>query len=78
MGVDSISNMVAANLMNGFPDGSAGEESTCTPEDMDSVPGLGRSLGGGHGNPLRYSCWENPSGGGTWWATVHGIAESWT
>ena len=44
----------------GFPDGSAGEESTYTPGDMGSVPGLGRSLGGGHGNPLQYLAWEIP------------------
>ena len=60
----------------GFPDGSAGEESTYTPGDMGSVPGLGRSLGGGHGNPLQYCCWENPLRGGTWWATVHGILQA--
>ena len=38
-------------------------------------PGLGRSLGGGHGNPLQYSCLENPMGRGAWWATVHGVAK---
>ena len=39
---------------------------------------LGRSLGGGHGNPLQYSCLENPMNRGTWGATVHGIAKSLT
>ena len=38
--------------------------------DAGSVPGLGRSLGGGHGNPLQYSCLENPMDRGAWWATV--------
>ena len=38
-------------------------------------PGLGRSLGGGHGNPLQYSCLENPRDRGAWWATVHGVAK---
>ena len=46
--------------------------------DMDLIPGLGRSPGGGHGNPLQYSCLENPMDRGAWWATVHGIAKSWT
>ena len=45
------------------------------PQETDSVPGLGRSLGGGHGNPLQDSCMENPMDRGAWWATVHGIAE---
>ena len=38
--------------------------------DVGSISGLGRSPGGGHGNPLQYSCLENPMGGGAWWATV--------
>ena len=38
------------------------------------IPGSGRSLGGGHGNPLRYSCLENPMDRGAWRATVHGVA----
>ena len=46
--------------------------------DVGSIPGLGRSPGGGHGNPLQYSCLENPMDRGAWWATVHGVAESWT
>ena len=43
-----------------------------------SVPGSGRSSGGGHGNPLQDSCLENPMDRGAWWATVLGIAKSWT
>ena len=43
--------------------------------DVGSIPGLGRSPGGGHGNPLQYSCLENPMDR-AWWATVHGVAES--
>ena len=38
--------------------------------DVDSIPGLGRSPGGGHGNPLQYSCLENPMVRGVWWAIV--------
>ena len=41
-----------------------------------AFPGLGRSLGEGNGNPLQYSCLENPMDGGAWWATVHDVAES--
>ena len=62
----------------GFPGGSDGEESTCSAGDLGSIPGLGRSPGGGHGNPLQYSCLKNPMDRGAWWATVHGIAKSWT
>ena len=42
------------------------------------IPGLGRSPGEGNGNPLQYSCLENPMDGGAWWATVHGVAKSQT
>ena len=42
--------------------------------DMGSIPGLGRPPGEGHGNPLQYSCLENPIDRGAWWATVHGVA----
>jgi len=38
-----------------------------------SIPGLGRSPGEGHGNPLQYSCLENPMDRGAWWVTVHGL-----
>ena len=46
--------------------------------DAGSIPGSGRSPGGEHGNPLQYSCLENPIDRGTWWATVHGVAKSQT
>ena len=45
---------------------------------MGSIPVSGRSSGGGHGNPLQYSCLENPVDRGVWWATVHRVAKSWT
>ena len=45
---------------------------------MGSISRLGRSPGGGHGNPLQYSCLENPMDRGAWWATVHSVAQSWT
>ena len=46
--------------------------------NLGSVPGLGRSLGEGNGNPLQYSCLENPMDGVAWQATVHGVTKSWT
>ena len=46
--------------------------------DMGSVPGLGRSPGGGHGNPLQYSCLEKPVDRGAQWATVHEVSKSQT
>ena len=44
--------------------------------DTGSIPGLGRSPGGRDGNPLQYSCLENPMNREAWWATVHGVAKS--
>ena len=43
--------------------------------DVSLIPGSGSSPGGGHGNPLQYSCLENPMDRGAWWATVHRVAE---
>ena len=44
--------------------------------DAGSIPKLGRSSGGGHGNPFQYACLENPLDKGAWWATVHKVAKS--
>ena len=63
-----------------FPVGSSGKESACNAGytgDLGSIPGLRRSPGGGHGNPLQYSCLEDPMDGGAWWAKVHGVTKSW-
>ena len=60
----------------GFPGGSDGEESACNAGDLGLVPGSGRSPGEGKGNPLWYSCLDNPMDRGAWWATVHGVAKS--
>ena len=49
------------------------KESACTVGDLDSIPGLGISPGGGHGNPLQYSCLGNSMDRGAWWATVRGV-----
>ena len=59
----------------GFPGGSVGKEPACNAgdtRDMGSIPGSGRSPGGGYGYPLQYSCLENPIDRGAWWATLYG------
>ena len=60
------------------PGGSDGKESACNAGDSGSNPGLGRSPEEGNGNPLQYSCLENPRDREAWWATIHGVAKSWT
>ena len=60
----------------GFPGGSVGKESVCNEGDLGWIPGLGRSPGEGNGNPLQYSCLENPMERGAWWATVHEVTKS--
>ena len=60
----------------GFLGGSGSKESACTVGDLGSIPGLGRSRGEGHGNPLQYFCLENSMDKGAWQATVHGVAKS--
>ena len=65
----------------GCPGGLVGKEPACNAGDtgdMGSIPGLGRSPGGGHGNPLQCSCLENPMDRGAWRATVHGVPKSQT
>ena len=57
-----------------LPGGLDGKESACN-ADLGSIPGVGRSPGGGHGNPLQYSCLANPIDRGAWWATVQGVTE---
>ena len=52
----------------------SGKESTCNAGNTGLIPGLGRSPGEGNGNPLQYSCLENPMDRGAWQATVHGVA----
>ena len=59
-----------AVLVWGFPGGSDGKESTCNAGDPGSISGLGRSPGEGNGNPLQYSCLENPMERRTWQATI--------
>ena len=59
-----------------FPGGSDGKASAYNVGDLGSIPGSGRSPGEGNGNPLQYSCLENPIDRGAWWAAVHGVAKS--
>ena len=65
-------------LIWGFPGGSDGKASACNTGDPSLIPGLGRSLGEGNGNPLQYSCQENPMVRGAWYVIVHGVTKSWT
>ena len=62
----------------GFPGGSAVENLPANAGDESLIPGLGRSPGGGHGNPLQYTFLENPLDREAWWATVLGVTKSWT
>ena len=59
-----------------LPGGSDGKESACNAGVLGSIPGLGRSLREGNGNPLQYSCLENSKDGGAWQVTVHGVTKS--
>ena len=61
-----------------FPDGSVVKNLLANAGDSGSIPRLGRSSEGGNGNRLQYSYRENPMDRGSWRATVHGIAKSWT
>ena len=67
------------NMLSRLVCGSGGSEvkaSACNAGDLGSIPGLARSPGEGKGNPLQYSCLENPTDRGAWRATVHGATES--
>ena len=62
----------------GFPGGSAGKKSGCNEGDLGLIPGLGRSPGGRHGNPVQFSGLENYVDREAWIATVYGVTNSWT
>ena len=61
-----------------FPGVSDSKESACSEVDPGLIPRSGRSPGEGNGNPLQYSCLDNPLDRGAWRAIVHGVAKSWT
>ena len=60
------------------PHSSVSKESACSAGDLGLIPGSGRFLGEGNGNPFQYSCLENPMNREAWQATVHGVTKSWT
>jgi len=74
----SLQMVTAAMKLKGTDYSSEGKESACNEEDLSSIPGSERASGEGNGNPLQYSCLKNPMDRGAWWATVHGVAKSWT
>ena len=65
--------MLYSRDLEDFPGGSEGKVSAFNAGDLGSIPGWGRSPREGNGNPLQYSCLENPMDGEAWWATVHGV-----
>ena len=78
-GLDGITHsmdMSLSKLWECFPSGSEDKASACNAGDL-GIPGLGRCPGEGNGNPLQYSCLENPMDRGAWQATVHRVAKSW-
>ena len=61
----------------GFPGDIVVKSPPANARDAGRIPALGRSPGGGKGNPLQYSCLENPTDRGAWWATAYGVTKSW-
>jgi len=72
----STSASFVKSILKIFPGGSEVKASASNVGDPGLIPRLGRSPGEGNGNPLQYSCLENPMDGEAWWATVHGVAMS--
>ena len=61
----------------GFPGGTVVKNLPVIAGEVDSIPGLKRAPGGGNGNPLQYSCQENPMDRAAWWASVFEVTKSW-
>ena len=76
--IDSMEIYPHINTNTGFPGGGEVKNLPVNAGDVGSIPGSGRSPGGGNGNLLEYSCLENSMVRGAWWAIVHGAAKSWT
>ena len=76
--VQMLSFLYLGEFRKGLPGGSDGKESARNVGNPGLIPGSGRSPGEGNGNPLQYSCLENPMDTGTWRATVHEVTTSWT
>ena len=70
--------MLSVFSIKDFPSGSVSKETACSAGDAALILGLRRSPGEWDGYPLQYSCLGNPMDRGAWWATVHGVAKSWT
>ena len=70
--------MQCAFIFGGFAGDSYGKESACIAQDIDSIPGLGRSPGEGNGYPFQLFCPGNSMDRGAWWTSVHGVAKSQT
>ena len=68
--------MLPTPVFLGYPGGSGSKKSACNSGDPGSIPGWEGSPGGGNGNPLQYSCLENPMDRGAWQTVVHGVAKS--
>ena len=68
-----VSSICSNNISLGFPPSSVCKESSCNVGEQSSIPGSGRSPGEGNGNPLLYSCLENPMDRGAWQALAHGV-----
>ena len=77
-GVNGVLFVHSSETRVGFPGGAVLKDPPARAGDTGSVPGLGRSPGGGNGHPLQYSCLENSTASGPWKATVHGVAKSQT
>ena len=75
-GAEVSSGFHSSYMCMSFPGGSEVKASACNAGDLGSIPGSAGSPGEGNGNPLQYSCLENPMDGGAWWATVHGVTKS--
>ena len=69
---------ILPSILGGFPGGSEVKVSACIVGDLSSIPGSGRSPEERNGNPLQYSCLENPMEGGAWWTTVREVTKSQT
>ena len=69
---------IGSTSLMGFPGSSTVKNPLANAEHMGLIPASGRSPGEGNGNPLQYSCLENPVDRGAWQATVHGVAKGWT
>ena len=76
--LEQLNHIKDCQSSNGLPRWLRSKESACNAGDPGSIPGLGRSPGGGHGNPLQYSCLENLMDRGAWCTIVHRVIKSGT